>query len=102
MATLSRKMLAHMIVTAVAAETDELDVAQLAAINDAQEQLIKASARIVFGVIAVIVTLAFFIWPSKKQLVATLLTKVRTGHHHLAATSHHGRWRCASVTLSRT
>ena len=30
MATLSRKMLAHMIVTAVAAETDELDVAQLA------------------------------------------------------------------------
>ena len=84
-------MFAHMIVTAVAAEADELDVAQLAAINDAQEQLIKASARIVFGVIAVIVTLAFFIWPSKKQLVATLLTKVLTGHYHLAATSHSAR-----------
>ena len=58
----------------MASATD--DLATLTAINDAQEQLIKASARIVLGVIVVIVTLAFFVWPSKKQLVAELLTKV--------------------------
>ena len=45
-------------------------------LNEFQEQLIRASARVVLAVIAIIIAIVYLFWPKKADFVRACLTKV--------------------------